>query len=269
MTITTSNIHPTAIVEDGAKISSSCTIGPYCCIGSEVTLDEDVFLQSHIVISGNTFIGKGTKIWPFSSVGSDPQDLKYSGEKSTLIVGQNNLIRECVSISTGTNGGGGITSIGNDCLFMLGSHVGHDCKLGNNIVIANNSAIAGHVIIEDNVNIGGLVGVHQFCRIGEGSMIGAHAMVSKDVIPFSMIVGMRPVLSGVNLVGLKRRGSKKENIKKLVEVFSRLFDRKGEQNFQERLEAINKDDLHQIAEVQKVLDFMKRESTRSFVAPKS
>ena len=269
MTITSSNIHPTAIVEDGAKIGSSCTIGPYCCIGSEVTLEDDVILKSHVVISGNTFIGKGTKIWPFSSVGSDPQDLKYSGEKTTLIVGQNNLIRECVSISTGTDGGGGITSIGNDCLFMLGSHVGHDCKLGNNIVIANNSAIAGHVIIEDNVNIGGLVGVHQFCRIGEGSMIGAHAMVSKDVIPFSMIVGMRPVLSGVNLVGLKRRGSKKENIKKLVEVFSRLFDKKGEQNFQERLEAMDKDDFRQIAEVEKVLEFMKQESTRSFVAPKS
>ena len=269
MTITPSNIHPTAIVEDGAKISGSCTIGPYCCIGSGVTLDDDVFLQSHVVISGKTFIGKGTKIWSFSSVGSDPQDLKYSGEKTTLIVGQNNLIRECVSISTGTYGGGGITSIGNDCLFMLGSHVGHDCKLGDNIVIANNSAIAGHVIIEDDVNIGGLVGVHQFCRIGKGSMIGAHAMVSKDVIPFSMIVGMRPVLSGVNLVGLKRRGVKKENIKKLVEVFSKLFDKKGEQNFQERLDAVNKDDLRQIAEVEKVLEFMKQESTRSFVAPKS
>ena len=269
MTITPSNIHPTAIVEDGATIGSSCKIGPYCCIGSGVTLDDNVFLESHVVISGNTFVGKGTKIWPFSSVGSDPQDLKYSGEATTLIIGQNNLIRECVSISTGTDGGGGITRIGNDCLFMLGSHVGHDCKLGDNIVIANNSAIAGHVIIEDNVNIGGLVGVHQFCRIGEGSMIGAHAMVSKDVIPFSMVVGMRPVLSGVNLVGLKRRGSKKENIKKLVEVFSRLFNRKGEQNFQERLEAMNKDDVHQIAEVQKVLAFMKQESTRSFVAPKS
>ena len=178
------------------------------------------------------------------------------------------MIRECVSISTGTDGGGGVTSIGNNCLFMLGSHVGHDCKLGDNIVVANSSAIAGHVIIEDNVNIGGLVGVHQFCRIGEGSMIGAHAMVSKDVIPFSMIVGLRPVLSGVNLVGLKRRGSKKENIKKLVEVFSRIFERRGSENFQERLASMNKDDLHQVTEVQKVLEFMKQESTRSFVAPK-
>merc|ERR1711991_729649 len=155
--------------------------------------------------------------------------------------------------------------IGDNCLFMLASHVGHDCKLGSNIVIANNSAIAGHVVIEDNVNIGGLVGVHQFCRIGEGSMIGAHAMVSKDIIPFSMIVGMRPVLSGVNLVGLKRRGSKKEDIKKLVGVFSRLFERKGNQNLQERLEAINKDQLYQNTEVQKVIEFMKQESTRSFV----
>ena len=267
MTTNLPDIHPTAIVEKGAKISNSCKIGPYCCIGSEVTLDKNVALVSHVVISGKTFIGRGTKVWPFSSVGSEPQDLKYTGEKTTLSIGENNLIRECVSISTGTDGGGGITSIGNDCLFMLGSHVGHDCKLGDNIVIANNSAIAGHVIIEDNVNIGGLVGVHQFCRIGEGSMIGAHAMVSKDIIPFSMIVGMRPVLSGVNLVGLKRRGSKKEDIKKLVEVFSRLFERKGNQNFQERISAIDKDELYQITEVQKVIEFMKQESTRSFVAP--
>jgi len=268
LAITSLNIHPTAIVENGAKVSNSCKIGPYCCIGSEVTLDDNVLLESHVVISGKTFIGKGTKIWPFSSVGSNPQDLKYTGEKTALTIGQNNMIRECVSISTGTDGGGGITSIGNNCLFMLGSHVGHDCKLGDNIVVANNSAIAGHVIIEDNVNIGGLVGVHQFCRIGEGSMIGAHAMVSKDVIPFSMIVGLRPVLSGVNLVGLKRRGSKKENIKKLVEVFSKIFERKGDQNFQERLDAMNKEDLLQVTEVQKVLEFMKQESTRSFVAPK-
>ena len=136
-------------------------------------------------------------------------------------------------------------------------------------MIANNSAIAGHVIIEDNVNIGGLVGIHQFCRIGEGSMIGAHAMVSKDVIPFSMIVGMRPVLSGVNLVGLKRRGCKKESIKKLIEIFSKIFDKKGKKNFQERLKEINKDEMQKIAEVEKVLEFMKQESTRSFVTPKN
>ena len=262
-------IHPTAIIEDGATIGKSCKIGPYCCVGSDVTLDDSVILESHIVISGKTFIGKGTKIWPFASVGSDPQDLKYAGEKTALKIGKNNLIRECVSISVGTDGGGGITSIGDNCLFMLGSHVGHDCKLGNNIVIANNSAIAGHVTIEDNVNIGGLVGVHQFCRIGEGAMIGAHAMVSKDVIPFSLIVGMRPVLSGVNLIGLKRRGCEKANIKKLIEVFSKIFERQGKKSFQERLKAIDKDNMYAINEVQKVLEFMKKESTRSFVAPKS
>jgi len=264
-----SSIHPTAIVEDGAKIGNSCKIGPYCCIGSAVTLDDNVILESHVVISGKTFIGKGTKVWPFASIGSEPQDLKYLGEKTTLTIGQNNFIRECVSISIGTTGGGGNTYIGDNCLFMLGSHVGHDCKLGSNIVIANNSAIAGHVVIGDNVNIGGLVGVHQFCRIGEGSMIGAHAMVSKDVIPFSMIVGMRPVLSGVNLVGLKRRGSKKENIRKLAEVFSKIFDRKGTQNFQDRIKALDEGVITEIAEVQKVLEFIKQETTRSFVAPKS
>ena len=269
MTIPSPIIHPTAIIEDGAKIGNFCKIGPYCCIGSKVTLDENVILESHVVISGKTFIGKGTKVWPFASIGSEPQDLKYSGEETTLTIGQNNFIREGVSISIGTDGGGGNTIIGNNCLFMLGSHVGHDCELGDNIVIANNSAIAGHVIIEDNVIIGGLVGVHQFCRIGEGSMIGAHAMVSKDVIPFSMIVGMRPVLSGVNLVGLKRRGCKKENIKKIVELFSKIFDRKGNKNFLERVEALDKNEMKEINEIQKVLDFMKQESSRSFVAPKS
>ncbi len=269
MAKSSSIIHPTAIVEDGAKIGNSCKIGPYCCVGPEVTLGDNVILESHIVISGKTSIGNGTKVWPFASIGSNPQDLKYSGEETSLTIGQNNFIRECVSISIGTAGGGGTTIIGDNCLFMLASHVGHDCKLGNNIVIANNSAIAGHVVIEDNVNIGGLVGVHQFCRIGEGSMIGAHAMVSKDVIPFSMIMGMRPVLSGVNIVGLKRRGSKKENIKRLVEVFSKIFNRKGIQNFQERIKALDKDEMSKSSEVQKVLDFMKRESTRSFVAPKS
>ena len=238
-------------------------------IGSGVELGSNTKLHSHINIKGNTKIGKNNEIFPFVSIGTDPQDLKYFGEKTALTIGQNNLIRECVSISIGTAGGGGNTNIGDNCLFMLGSHVGHDCKLGSNIVIANNSAIAGHVVIEDNVNIGGLVGVHQFCRLGEGSMIGAHAMVSKDVIPYSMIVGMRPVLSGVNLVGLKRRGSKKENIKQLIEVFSKIFDRKGSKNFQDRIKTLDNDFMTEITEVQKVLEFIKKESTRSFVAPKS
>jgi UDP-N-acetylglucosamine acyltransferase len=226
MTITPSNIHPTAIVEDGATIGSSCKIGPYCCIGSGVTLDDNVFLESHVVISGNTFVGKGTKIWPFSSVGSDPQDLKYLGEATTLIIGQNNLIRECVSISTGADGGGGITRIGNDCLFMLGSHVGHDCKLGDNIVIANNSAIAGHVIIEDNVNIGGLVGVHQFCRIGSHSFVAGGSLVRKDVPPF--VKAAREPLSyvGINSVGLRRRGFDIKKVHEIQNIYRILFQKK-------------------------------------------
>ena len=269
MTKLSTSVHPTAVIEKGAKLGNSCKVGPYCCIGAQVTLGDNVLLENHVVVSGNTSIGNGTRIWPFASIGSDPQDLKYSGENTSLIIGENNLIRECVSISTGTAGGGGITKIGNNCLFMLGSHVGHDCLLGNNVIIANNTAIAGHVIIEDNVNIGGLVGIHQFCRIGEGSMIGAHAMVSKDVIPYSMIIGMRPVLSGVNLIGLKRRGCKKENIKKLVETFSEIFDRKSSDSFQERLEAMIKGNSEKTTEVLKVLNFMKQQSTRSFVAPKN
>jgi UDP-N-acetylglucosamine acyltransferase len=263
----TCKIHESSVIEDGAKIGKRCRVGPFCSLGKNVELDDDVDLISHVSVAGVTRIGSGTKIWPFASVGNEPQDLKYKGEKTKLEIGKNNQIRESVSISPGTSGGGGLTKIGNNCLFMLASHVGHDCLLGNNIIIANNSAIAGHVIIEDNVNIGGLVGVHQFCRIGEGSIIGAHSMVSKDVIPFSLIVGQRATLAGVNLIGLKRRGHQRESLKKLQNLFSELFDRKKQETFFEKVNLLGKGKYNDCSETAKVLGFIKSDSARSFVTP--
>ena len=264
---TSSIIHPSAIIEDGAKIGSNCKIGPFCFLGSKVELSDGVILDSHVSLSGSTFVGSGTRVWPFSSIGNQPQDLKYDGEMTRLEIGKNNLIRECVSISPGTKGGGGLTKIGDNCLFMLGTHIGHDCILGNNIIVANNSAIAGHVVIENDVNIGGLVGIHQFCRIGEGSIIGAHSMVSKDVIPFSMIAGQRASLSGVNLIGLKRRGHKKESLTKLKKLFLDLFDKNNKEPFSNRVDLLLKKEDKNCSETLKVLSFIKSDSVRSFVTP--
>jgi UDP-N-acetylglucosamine acyltransferase len=182
------SIHETAVVEDGASVGDGSNIGPFCLVGRNVTLGKRVKLYSHVVITGNTTVGDDTTIWPFASIGHQPQDLKYQGESNNLIIGARNKIRESVSINPGTKGGGGITKIGDDCLFMLGSHIGHDSVIGDFVVIANNSAIAGHVTIGNNVTIGGLTGVHQFCRVGEGTMIGALSMITNDIIPFTTFI---------------------------------------------------------------------------------
>ena len=229
-------IHSSAVIEDGAVIGRDCNIGPFCFVGRDVNLSERVFLISHVSIFGDTQIGNNTKIWPFASIGHDPQDLKFSGEKTKLVIGKDNKIRECVSINSGTEGGGGLTKIGNNCLFMLGSHVAHDCIIGNNVVVANNGSIGGHVIISDNVIVGGLAGIHQFCRVGEGAMIGAVTMVSKDVIPFGMVVGDRCSLNGINLIGLKRRGFSNKEILALQKDFKFLFH--GDGNLKDKAEKI-------------------------------
>ena len=208
-----STIHPNAVIDEKAIIGKNCKIGPFCYVSSEVVLEDNIELFSHVSIVGKTIIGNNTKIWPFASIGHQPQDLKYNGEPNELIIGTDNKIRESVSINPGTKGGGGLTKIGNECLFMLGSHIGHDCKLGNKIILANNAALAGHVVLEDRVYIGGLSGVHQFVRIGEGAFIGALSMVTKDVIPFGMVYGERAKLMGFNLVGLRRLGVANKHIK--------------------------------------------------------
>ena len=261
-----SSIHPNCIIDEKAIIGKNCKIGPFCYISSDVILEDNTELFSHVSIVGKTLIGKNTKIWPFSSIGHHPQDLKYKGEPNELIIGSNNKIRESVSINPGTKGGGGITKIGDDCLLMLGSHVGHDCIIGNSVVIANNSAIAGHVIIGDNVTIGGLSGIHQFCRIGEGAMVGALSMVTNDIIPFTTVVGDRPRLSGLNLIGLKRRGVSLKIINDLKRIYKKLFQ--PSKNLRGQAENILSSGISNEYE-DKIVSFVLEDSSRSFLTPKT
>ncbi len=258
----TSKVHSSSEVDEGSIIGKNCIVGPFCAVSSGVQLQEGVELLSHVSIAGNTTIGKKTKIWPFASIGHQPQDLKFSGEISEVIIGSENKIREGVSINPGTSGGGGKTKIGSQCLFMLGSHVGHDCQLGNKIVLANNVALAGHVVLEDGVHVGGLSGVHQFVRIGEGAFIGAMSMVTKDVIPFGMVYGERAKLMGLNLVGLRRAGFQSHTIKDLKDVYMGLFSTEG--TLRSRMKLVDKSDNPL---VEKLLDFISGENNRSLLTP--
>ena len=257
-------VHKTSVIEDGAIIGNNCFIGPFCTVGKDVILKSNVKLISHISINGNTLIGEGTKIWPFASIGNDPQDLKFEGEPTFLEIGSRNKIRESVSINPGTKGGGGITKIGDDCLFMLGSHVGHDCKVGNNVVMTNNSALAGHVIVQDRVIIGGLSGIHQHCRIGEGAMIGALSMVANDVAPFTTVMGERANLVGLNIIGLRRRGINNEEIKCLREVYNQLFQ--PNIILREKAIEISKQNIKSVL-VEKLISFICSSTKRSFIKP--
>lgn len=257
------DIHPNSIIDAGAIIGAGCKIGPFCSLGSKVELLDNVELFSHVAISGKTRIGSGTKIWPFASIGHQPQDLKYNGERSELIIGENNLIRESVSINPGTEGGGGTTKIGNNCLFMLGSHVGHDCLLGDGIVLANHSALGGHVTVSDHVIVGGLSGVHQFVRIGEGAIIGALSMINSDVIPFGAVYGSRPNLAGLNLIGLKRRGLSKNDILQLRSAFKDLFSKEKTLRIRSE-EILNK---NKNSYVETMVSFVLADSERSFLVP--
>ena len=197
-------IHKTCIIDSKANIANNVEIGPYTVIGPNVEIQENTIIHSHVNISGKTTIGKGNKIYPFASIGNHPQDLKYNGEPTNLIIGDNNKIREYVTINPGTVGGGGKTVIGSNCLFMISSHIAHDCKVGNNVIIANNVPLGGHVTIEDNVVIGGNSAVQQFTRIGKMAMIGGMTGVLHDVIPFGLSTGNRNSLQGLNLIGLRR-----------------------------------------------------------------
>jgi UDP-N-acetylglucosamine acyltransferase len=231
------SIDPTAIIKDGANISDTAKIGPYCCIGSEVTIEDGVTLSSHVHIEGLTTIGENTRIFPFASLGTPPQDLKYSGEKSALIIGKNNTIREHVTMNPGTKGGDMKTVIGNNCLFMMASHVAHDCVVGNNVILANNATIAGHVHVGDYAVLGGLSAVHQFVRIGEHAIIGGMSGVESDVIPYGRVKGDRAFLAGLNLIGLERRGFTKQQIRKLQRAFNQLFGDEG--TLEERIDSVS------------------------------
>jgi UDP-N-acetylglucosamine acyltransferase len=216
-------IHKTSLVDKKAKIANNVKIGPYSVIGPNVEIKENVVIHSHVNISGNTIIGKDTKIYPFASIGTDPQDLKYKGEKNKLVIGNSNTIREYVTINPGTEGGGGLTSVGSNCLFMISSHIAHDCKVGNNVVIANNVPLGGHAVIEDGVTIGGNSAVQQFTRIGRLAMIGGMTGVLKDVIPFGLSFGNRNYLKGLNLIGLRRSKYENKEIIELGEAYKRIF----------------------------------------------
>lgn len=253
-------IHETVIFISGSiNIEDGVEIGPYCVLNGNITLKRNVKLLNHINIAGNTEIGEGTILSPFASIGSEPQDLKYKGEDSFLVIGKNNIIREYVTISPGTKHGGLYTKIGDGNLFMIGSHIGHDCKVGNSCVIANNVSIAGHVIIEDSVTIGGNSAVHQFVRIGKNSMVGGVSGVVADIPPFTLYMGIRLYkIRGLNMIGLKRNGFTNEDIKKIKESYEFIFTK--EENFYHQatiLSAKNKDD-----KVKTILDFILAEKDR-------
>ena len=216
-------IHKTAIINPKAVLSNKVSIGAYSVIGPDVEIGENTEIQSHVNISGKTKIGKNNKIYPFASIGTDPQDMKYKGEKTSLIIGNNNKIREYATINTGTFQGGGITSVGDNNLIMIGAHIAHDCIVKNNVVIANNAAIAGHALIEDGVILGGNCGVHQFTRIGKMAMVGGMTGVSRDIIPYSLSTGNRNYLNGINIVGLRRINVPNKDIILLTEAYKLIF----------------------------------------------
>jgi UDP-N-acetylglucosamine acyltransferase len=216
-------IHKTAIIDLKAKISSKVSIGPYTVIGPNVTIGDNTIIYSHVNISGNTTIGEDNKIYPFASIGNDPQDLKFNGEQTKLTIGNNNIIREYVTINPGTTGGGGKTKVGNNCLLMISSHIAHDCTIGNNVIIANNVPIGGHAHIGDSVVVGGNSAVQQFTRIGKMSMIGGMTGVLNDVIPYGLSIGNRNFLQGLNLIGLRRKDIPNKDILSLSEAYKEIF----------------------------------------------
>ncbi len=258
-------IHSSSVIDKKAKVSQSVKIGPFCYVGPEVELSDDVELISNVHIEGNTIIGKGTKIFPFASIGTQPQDLKFRNEKNSLIIGEQNIIREYVTINPGTKGGGSKTEIGNGCLFMISSHIAHDCKIGNNVIIANNVPLGGHVTIEDSVVIGGNSAVQQFTRIGRLAMIGGMTGVLKDVVPFGLSIGNRNYLQGLNLIGLRRKKYDNKKIIGLDKAYKEIF---ASENLHENLSRINGEykDNELVAEV---IKFIEKDKKRPICLPQN
>lgn len=256
-------VHPSAIVEPGARLGPGSVIGPFALIGPEVVLGAGVEVKSHAVVTGWTEIGEGSTVFPFAVVGEVPQDLKYRGEHTRLIVGKRARIREGATLNTGTEGGGGVTRVGDDCLLMTGAHVGHDAQVGDRVVMANQAALAGHCVIGDDVIIGGLSGIHQFVRVGQGAIVGAVTMVTNDVIPYGLVQGPRGRLDGLNLVGLKRRGVDRTGIAALRAAFDRLA--RGEGSFVDRARALAAETESE--HVRQIAEFILGQSDRSFLTP--
>ena len=257
-------IHPTAIVESGARLGLGAVVGPYCTVGPDVVLEDECRLISHVVVAGRTTIGPRTTIYPFASIGMPPQDLKYKGEPSRLAVGADNVIREHVTMNTGTEGGGMLTRIGDNGLFMVGAHVAHDCVVGNHVIFANNATLGGHVVVDDYAIIGGLAAVHQFCRVGAHAIIGGVSAVVQDVIPYGSASGDRARLIGLNIVGLRRRNFSRTDIQALRTAYRLLFAEEG--TLAERI-----DDVAQMYSdndaVMDIVAFMRSDSTRAICQP--
>ena len=261
------DIHPTAIVEDGAVIADGVRIGPYSIVGPNVTLSAGVVLEAHVAVAGHTNIGPGTHVFPFASIGHKPQDLKFAGEITHLEIGASNQIREHVTMSPGTEGGGGLTKVGDNCLFMMGSHVGHDCVVGNHAILANNATLAGHVELDDFVILGGLSAVRQWSRIGTGAIVGGMTGVEFDLIPYGSAIGDRARLAGLNLVGLKRKGVPREQIHALRAAYRELFE-SNEGTLRSRAEALAAETSDQPL-VKTVTDFILEKEDRRFCTPRS
>ena len=258
-------IHNSSVIDKNSKIGDKVKIGPFCYIGPKVELAEGVELVSNVHIEGNTKIGKETKIFPFASLGTQPQDLKFNNEKNSLVIGENNLIREYVTINPGTAGGGSKTLVGNNCLFMISSHIAHDCKIGNNVILANNVPLGGHVTIEDSVVIGGNSAVQQFTRIGRMAMIGGMTGVLKDVIPFGLSIGNRNYLQGLNLIGLRRNKYENQKIIELDKAYKEIF---GSKNLHENLSKIS-EEFRNNELVREVIEFIEKDKKRPICSPNS
>ena len=258
------SVHPTAIVDPKAELASSVSIGPYSVVGPQVSLGENVTLESHVVVTGHTSIGPNSRVFPFASVGHEPQDLKFHGEESKLVIGSNATIREHVTLNPGTEGGGLITTVGDHCLFMMGAHVAHDCRIGDHVIFVNSATVAGHVEVGDWAIIGGLSAVHQFVRIGRHAMVGGMSGVENDVIPYGSVVGNRAHLSGLNLVGLKRRNFSRDDIHDIRRAYRLIFAQEGTQS--ERLADVAELFQH-VEPVKEILQFMGTASSRAICQP--
>jgi UDP-N-acetylglucosamine acyltransferase len=258
-------IHPTAIIASGAMLARDVVVGPYCVVGEHVILDAGVMLGSHVVVDGRTTIGAGTRIFPFASIGLEPQDLKYRGEESALVIGRHNRIREYVTMNRGTAGGGMITRVGDNCLFMVGVHVAHDCQIADHVIMANNATLAGHVVIDDYAVLGGLCAIHQYVRIGRHAMIGGMSGVERDVIPYGQVMGDRARLCGLNIIGMQRRGFSREVIQGLRSAYQSLFSSDG--TLSDRVNE-TAERFSGIAAVDDILDFIRADSSRAICQPK-
>ena len=258
-------IHSTAIISKKSKISENVNIGPYCVIGPDVEIDTNTILHSHVNIVGNTKIGKNNEIFPFASIGTKPQDLKYKGESNSIVIGDNNKLREYVNINPGTSQGGTVTKLGNNNLLMVYCHVAHDCILGDNIVLANNVQVGGHVTIEDNAIIGGSCAIHQFSRIGKLAMVGGMTGVLSDIIPFGLSLGNRNNLVGLNLIGLRRAKISNENIKMLQKFYDKVFCNKNFRFNVENLEA----DIKENKYVKTIIEFINSDKKRPISLPEN